>query len=124
MCSHSNDGKDGARNHVSCLMFKDNKTDTAKKTRSARTGQITVPPRGGDTFITPAAACGHRVEQVGHATQSNQEDGSKEGGIRFGKSLITLVETLSLQDFTSRLRLVGYSLRVMGRLLWDLGRLP
>jgi hypothetical protein len=47
MCSHSAEGKDGARNHVGCLLFEDNKTDTAKKTRSARTGQITVPLRGG-----------------------------------------------------------------------------
>jgi hypothetical protein len=44
MCKHSDDGKDGARNHVGSLLFDDNKTDTAKKTCSARTGKITVPP--------------------------------------------------------------------------------
>jgi hypothetical protein len=33
----------------------DNKTDTAKKTRSAKTGEITVPLRGVDTFIMHAA---------------------------------------------------------------------
>jgi hypothetical protein len=49
MCSHSKDGKDGARNHAGSPLFEDNKTDTAKKTRSARTGQITVPLRGGVT---------------------------------------------------------------------------
>jgi hypothetical protein len=37
-------------------LFEDNKTDTDKKTRLARTGQITFPLRGGgDTFITHAA---------------------------------------------------------------------
>jgi hypothetical protein len=30
--------KDGARNHAGSPLFEDNKTDTAKKTRSARTG--------------------------------------------------------------------------------------
>jgi hypothetical protein len=55
MCYHSNNGQDGARNHVGSLLFADNKTATAKKTRLARTGQITAPLRGGDTFITHAA---------------------------------------------------------------------
>jgi hypothetical protein len=54
-CYHSDDGKDGARNHVGSILFTDNKTATAKTTRSARTGQITVPLRGGDTFITHAS---------------------------------------------------------------------
>jgi hypothetical protein len=54
-CYHSNDGKEGARNHVGTILFTDNKTDTAKTTRSARTGQITVPLRGGDTFVTHVA---------------------------------------------------------------------
>jgi hypothetical protein len=55
-CYHSNDGLDGARNHVGSILFTDNKTATAKTTRSARTGQIAVPLRGGgDTFITHAA---------------------------------------------------------------------
>jgi hypothetical protein len=53
-CYHSDDGKDGARNHVWLILFTDNKTDTAKTTRSARTSQITVPLRGGDTFVTHA----------------------------------------------------------------------
>jgi hypothetical protein len=54
-CYHSDDGKDGARNHVGSILFSDNKTATAKTTRSAKTGQITVPLRGGDTFVTHAA---------------------------------------------------------------------
>jgi hypothetical protein len=37
MCKHSDDGKDGARNYVGSLLFDNNKTDTAKKTRSAKT---------------------------------------------------------------------------------------
>jgi hypothetical protein len=36
-------------------LFTDNKTATAKTTRSARTGQMTVPLRGGDTFVTHTA---------------------------------------------------------------------
>jgi hypothetical protein len=54
MCYHSNNRQDGARNHVGFILFEDNKTATGKKTRSARTGQITVPLRGDDTFITHA----------------------------------------------------------------------
>jgi hypothetical protein len=54
-CYHSDDGKDGARNHVGSILFTDNKTATAKTTRLARTRQITIPLRGGDTFITHAA---------------------------------------------------------------------
>jgi hypothetical protein len=36
-CYHSNDGQDGARNHVGSILFTENKTATAKTTRSART---------------------------------------------------------------------------------------
>jgi hypothetical protein len=43
----SDDGKDGARNHVGTILFTDNKTATAKTTSLAKTGQITVPLRGG-----------------------------------------------------------------------------
>jgi hypothetical protein len=46
MCKHSDNGKEGARNHVGSLLFDDKKTHTAKKTGSARTGEITVPLRG------------------------------------------------------------------------------
>jgi hypothetical protein len=45
-CYHSNDGQEGARNHVGSILFTDNKTATTKTTRSARSGQITVPLRG------------------------------------------------------------------------------
>jgi hypothetical protein len=54
-CYHSDDGKDGSRNHVGSILFSDNKTATAKTTRSSKTGQITVHLRGGDTFVTHAA---------------------------------------------------------------------
>jgi hypothetical protein len=54
-CYHSNDGKDLARNHVRSILFTNNKTATAKTTRLARTWQITVPLRGGDTFVTHSA---------------------------------------------------------------------
>jgi hypothetical protein len=54
-CYHSDNGKDGARNQVGTILFSDNRTATAKTTRSAKTGQIAVPLRGGDTFVTHAA---------------------------------------------------------------------
>jgi hypothetical protein len=39
-CIHSDDGRDGARNHVGRILFSDKRTDTAKITRSAKTWQI------------------------------------------------------------------------------------
>jgi hypothetical protein len=66
-CYHSNDGQDGSRNHVGSILFTDNKTATAKTTRSARTGQITVPLRGGDTFVTHAANVWNRSATLRHA---------------------------------------------------------
>jgi hypothetical protein len=42
-CYHSNDGQDGTRNNVRSILFTDNKTATAKTTRSPRTGQIRFP---------------------------------------------------------------------------------
>jgi hypothetical protein len=54
-CYHSDGGKDGARNHIRTILFIDNKTATANMTRSAWTGQITVPLRGGDNFFMHAA---------------------------------------------------------------------
>jgi hypothetical protein len=54
-CYHSDDGKDGTRNHVRKTLFLDKRTTTAKTTRSAKTGQIAVPLRGGNTFVTHAA---------------------------------------------------------------------
>jgi hypothetical protein len=94
-CYHSDDRQDVARKHVGSILFTDNKTATAKTTWSARTGQITVPLRGGDTFVTHAANVWNR----------SYEGGCKEGGIRFGRSLTTLVKIL--RDLTSRLRLLG-----------------
>jgi hypothetical protein len=54
-CYHSDDGKDGTRNHVGRILFSDKRTATAKTTRSAKTKQIAVPLRGGNTFVTQAA---------------------------------------------------------------------
>jgi hypothetical protein len=53
-CFHSDDGRNGAHNHDGRLLFSDKRTATAKTTRSAKTGQIKVPLRGGDTFIAHA----------------------------------------------------------------------
>jgi hypothetical protein len=89
-CYHSDHGQDGARNHVGSILFTGNKTATAKTTQSARTGQMTVPLRGGHL----CHACRQRDELAGHATQRVYEGGCKEGGIRFGKSLTTLVKIL------------------------------
>jgi hypothetical protein len=55
MCKSSSDGKDGVRNYVGAILFDDNKTDTGKMTRLAKTGKISVPLRGGDTFVAHAA---------------------------------------------------------------------
>jgi hypothetical protein len=66
-CYHSDDGKDGARNDVGTILFSDNKTATAKTTHSARTGQITVPLRGGDTFVTHVASVWNRSVMLGVA---------------------------------------------------------
>jgi hypothetical protein len=63
-CYHSDNRKDGARNHVMSILFTDNKTATAKTTRSARTGRITVPLRGGDTFVTHAANVWNRSSKL------------------------------------------------------------
>jgi hypothetical protein len=55
-CFHSDDGRDGSRNHVGRLLFSDKRTATANTTRLAKTGpQIEVPLRGGDTFIAHTA---------------------------------------------------------------------
>jgi hypothetical protein len=66
-CYHSDDWQDGARNHVGLILFSDNKTATVKTTRSARTGHITVPLRGGgDTFVTHAANVWNRSATLRH----------------------------------------------------------
>jgi hypothetical protein len=67
-CFHSNDGKDGAQNHVGRILFSDKRTATAKTTRSAKTGQIEVPLRGGDTFVTHAAHVWNRSATLRQAT--------------------------------------------------------
>jgi hypothetical protein len=51
-CFYSNDGRNGARNHVGGLLFTDKRMGTAKTTRSAKTGLVEVPLRGADTFLT------------------------------------------------------------------------
>jgi hypothetical protein len=62
-CFHSNDGQDGSRNHVGSILFTDNKTATSKTTRSARTGQITVPLRG----ATPSSHTRNRLATLRHS---------------------------------------------------------
>jgi hypothetical protein len=57
-CYHSDDGKDSTRNHVGTILFTDNKTATANTTRLARTGQITVPLRGGTPSSRTRPTCG------------------------------------------------------------------
>jgi hypothetical protein len=52
---HSDDGGEGARNHIGRILFSDRRTDLAKTTRSAKTGLVEVPFRGGDTYVTHAA---------------------------------------------------------------------
>jgi hypothetical protein len=91
-CYHSDDGKDGARNHVSSILFTDKKTATAKTTRSAKTRQIMVPLRGGGQHLFHTR--GPHVEQVGHTPPSAHKGGSKEGGVGYGKSVTPLVEIL------------------------------
>jgi hypothetical protein len=54
-CFHSDDGRDGSQNHVGRIIFLDKRTATSKTTRSAKTGQVEVPLKGGDTFVTHAA---------------------------------------------------------------------
>jgi hypothetical protein len=116
-CFHSDDGRNGARNHVGRLLFSDKRTATAKTTRSAKTGQIKVLLRGGRHLHHPRVPCG---EQVGHAPPGDHEGEGKKSGIGLCKSHPALV----LRDVTSLLRLVGCSLRVVGRLLRDVGRIP
>jgi hypothetical protein len=48
-------GGNGARNHIGRILFSDRRTDLAKTTRSAKTGMVKVPLRGGDTYVTHAA---------------------------------------------------------------------
>jgi hypothetical protein len=68
-CFHSNDGKDGARNHVGRILFSEKRTGTAKTTGSAKTGQIEVVPlRGNETFVTHAAHVWNRSATLRQAT--------------------------------------------------------
>jgi hypothetical protein len=58
MCKSSNDGKDGERNYVGSILFDDNKTNTSKKTRSAKTSKISVPLRGVIPLSRKQQPCG------------------------------------------------------------------
>jgi hypothetical protein len=60
--------RDGSRNHVGRIFFSDKRTATAKTTRSAKTGQVEVPLRGGDTFVTHAAHLWNRSATLRQAT--------------------------------------------------------
>jgi hypothetical protein len=59
-CFHSDDGRNGARNHVGRLLFSDKRTGTAKTTRLAKTELVEVLLRGGNTFVTHAAQVWNR----------------------------------------------------------------
>jgi hypothetical protein len=52
-CFHSDDGGNGAQNHVGRPLFSDKRTGTAKTTRSAKTGLVEVPLRGGGHLHHP-----------------------------------------------------------------------
>jgi hypothetical protein len=67
-CFHSDDGRDGTRNHVGKLLFSGKRTAIAKTTQSATTGQIEVPLRGGHTFITHAAHVWNKLATLRQAT--------------------------------------------------------
>jgi hypothetical protein len=67
-CFHSKDGRDGSRNHVGRIIFSDKRTATSKTTRSAKTGQVEVPLRGGDTFVTHVAHVWNRSATLRQAT--------------------------------------------------------
>jgi hypothetical protein len=54
-CFYSDDGRNGARNHVGRLLFTDKRMGTAKTTRSAKTGLVEVRLRGAENFVTHAA---------------------------------------------------------------------
>jgi hypothetical protein len=58
VCFHSDDGRNGASNHVSRLHFSDKRTATAKTTRLAKTGQIEVPLRGATPSSPTRPMCG------------------------------------------------------------------
>jgi hypothetical protein len=67
-CFHSDNGRDGSRNHVGRIIFSDKRTATSKTTRSAKTGQVKVPLRGSDTFVTHAAHVWNRSATLRQAT--------------------------------------------------------
>jgi hypothetical protein len=92
---HSDDGGKGARNHIGRIVFSDRRTYLAKTTRSAKTGLVEVPLRGG----TPSSPT-PRVERVGVATPGIHEGEGKEG-------CLILREPITTIDVTPRLRLVG-----------------
>jgi hypothetical protein len=68
-CFHSNNWRDGSQNHVGRIIFSDKRTATSKTTRSAKTGQVEVPLRGGDTFVTYAAHVWNRSAMLRQATR-------------------------------------------------------
>jgi hypothetical protein len=57
-CFHSDDGNDGAHNHVRRILFSDKRTSTANTTRSAKAGQVEVPLRGGTPLSHTGPTCG------------------------------------------------------------------
>jgi hypothetical protein len=66
-CFHSDNGIDGARNHVGRILFSDKRTASATTTWSAKTGHIKVPLREGDTFVSHAAHVWNRSASLRQA---------------------------------------------------------
>jgi hypothetical protein len=80
-CFHSDDGRDGSQNHVGRIIFSDKRTATSKTTRSAKTGQVEVPLRGGDTFVTHAAHLWNRSATLRQATTKAKKAASDLAGL-------------------------------------------
>jgi hypothetical protein len=115
MCKTSSDGKDAIRNYVGAILFDDNKSKTGKKTRSAKTGKISVPLRGGGHLCGARGQC---VERVGNATQRAHQISSQEGRSGLGKDIPAVMDVDHfLRDLVCLLRLQGCLLRDVGRLL-------
>jgi hypothetical protein len=123
-CKSSSDGKDSVRNYVGTILFDNNKTDTDKKTRSAKTVEIGVPLRGDDTFVAHAATMWNKSDMLRRAL-------AKTDALNLGQPLPAVKDVdLHLRDLACLLRLVGCLLRDVGRLhrlvgqvLQEVGRL-
>jgi hypothetical protein len=116
-CFHSDDGGNGAKKprRQTPLLGQDDglgKDYAVGKDLAGRS-----PYEGGRHLCHP---CGPGVERVGSDTPGDYKGEGKKGCLRFCKPRTSLV----LRVVTPRLRLMGCSLRVVERLLRDVGRIP